>query len=58
MRVSSFKWTQAHFSLKIIAALEGEGPRLVKWAHFVQPKGVNADHVGQPIGLGHGGSNH
>ena len=52
MHVSSFKWTQANFSLKITTALEGEDQRLVKWVHFVQPKGVNVDYVGQPIGLG------
>lgn len=40
MHVSSFKWTQAHFSLKISADLEGNGQQLVKWANFVHLLGL------------------
>ena len=51
MRVSSFKWTQPHFYLKIFVDLEGDGQRLVKWAHFVQPNGIKAVQAIQPNGL-------
>ena len=51
VQVSSFKWTQAHFYLKISADL-GDGQRLVMWAHFVQPKGIKAVQAIQPNGLG------
>lgn len=47
VQVSSFKWTQAHFYLKISADL-GDGQRLVMWAHFVQPKGIKAVQAIQP----------
>ena len=52
VQVSSFKWTQAHFYLKIFVDLEGDGQRLVKWAHFVQPNGIKAVQAIQPNGLG------
>ena len=35
MRVSTMKWTKAHFSLNISVDLEGKGQRVVKWATFV-----------------------
>nr|POF10255.1 hypothetical protein CFP56_49590 [Quercus suber] len=40
MRMSTLKWTKAHFSLNISVNLEGKGQRVVKWANFVQPKSV------------------
>nr|POE64321.1 hypothetical protein CFP56_49863 [Quercus suber] len=43
MRVSTLKWTKAHFSLNISVNLEGRGQCVVKWANFVQPKSVKDD---------------
>nr|POE91495.1 hypothetical protein CFP56_14605 [Quercus suber] len=43
MRVSTLKWTKAHFSLNISVDFEGRGQRMVKWANFVQPKSVKDD---------------
>ena len=50
MRASTFKWTQAYFSLNISVDLDGKGQRVVKWANFVQPKSVK--DVIAPTGLG------
>ncbi|KAK7828851.1 hypothetical protein CFP56_029888 [Quercus suber] len=43
MRVSTLKWTKAHFSLNIFVDFEGRSQRMVKWANFVQPKSVKDD---------------
>nr|POE97245.1 hypothetical protein CFP56_60347 [Quercus suber] len=44
-RGPSAKWTQAHFSLKIIVALDGNTQRKVCWSHFVKPKGTKVGPV-------------
>ena len=51
MRVSTMKWTKAHFSLNISVDLEGKGQRVVKWATFVQPKSVKIDITPTALGL-------
>ena len=50
MRVSTLKWTKAHFSLNISMDLDGRGQRVVKWANFVQPKSVVDDKTSTELG--------
>jgi len=49
-RVSTLKWTKAHFSLNILVDLDGRGQRVVKWANFVQPKSVLDDKTSTELG--------
>nr|POF09828.1 hypothetical protein CFP56_63632 [Quercus suber] len=44
-RGPSAKWTQAHFSLKITIALDGNTQRKACWSHFVKPKGTKVGPV-------------
>ena len=49
-RVSTLKWTRAHFSLHISMNLDGTGQCEVKWANFVQPKSVLDDKTSTELG--------
>ena len=51
LRGPSAKWTQAHFSLKITVALDGNSHRKVHWSNFVKPEGAKMGPVWLEPGL-------